>query len=236
MQEKQFDNRRRLAHQSAEWCAMTFYFRKITIGGKYKEVAAGRGSTAQLGGYYSSNFIHKSALVEQSSYANRGKYGISVMFGLLAVAVCTSPKASISKIAAIALSWCFFVFSFAYGNALNMQVQYSDFRTSKVAEDLAELDCVQSGDTVTVHISGTIGLAPSVKNASAKQPLLRTIYIPLNDDGWWGSYGLIHFYGLDNLKHGTLTDTSVLETAECAADNAYHTILTENQNVYIVLK
>lgn len=175
-------------------------------------------------------------ILEKPSYSNRSKYGIGVMIGFLAVAVATSPKAYLGKLASVALSWCFFIFSFAYGNGLYMQAQYTDFRASMIAEDLAELECVQSGETVTVHINGTIGLAPAIENAKAHHTLLRTIYVPLDDDGWWGSYHLLHFYGLDNLKHGDFTDPAVLQDAVCTVDNAYHSLYTKDQNVYVLLK
>ena len=56
-------------------------------------------------------------------------------------AVCVSSEEGRIPLKAVpaALSWCFFVFAFIYGNAMNAQENYTVFRTEMILSDLQSL-------------------------------------------------------------------------------------------------
>ena len=61
----------------------------------------------------------------------RAMYGFGVFISLLGVCISTSDKMYCGKLACLALGWCFFVFSFTYGNALQIQEDYATFRVEE---------------------------------------------------------------------------------------------------------
>lgn len=175
--------------------------------------------------------------LEKPSFSSRAMYGIGVLIGCLSVMVCSSTKAVIGKLPCVFLSWSFFVFSFAYGNALYMQAEYTNFQASMIAEDLAELECVQSGEKLKVNISGNLGYAAPVQNAKAGYKMLhRLVPVTLRQKWSWGVYGLVNYYGLDNLVYDVIDDTMELEQMNCEVDNAYYSIFVDKHNVYIKIK
>jgi len=65
----------------------------------------------------------------------RAMYGFGILLSLLAM-VAAEGKDCTVKLPAVVLAWTFFVFSFQYGNVLNMQKEYTDFRINLVLQDV----------------------------------------------------------------------------------------------------
>ena len=164
----------------------------------------------------------------------RSMYGFGVMISILGMAVCTSKRIHIGKAACIALSWYFVVLTFIYGNALSAQAEYTNYRVTMIAESLGELECVKSEQPVTVQIKGSIGYAASVP----KQAIIRKLIpITLREKWWWGSYGLLYYYGLYNLRnYYPITDELILNNPVREVDHALYSIDVDGQNVVVTLK
>lgn len=168
-------------------------------------------------------------------FAPRAMYGFGVLIVLLGITA-VEGKGISRKLPVAVLSWAFFVFSFTYGNALNLQKEYTDFRIGLVIQDLNDMELFQSGEDITVQISGGIGKAPVLSNMPRDYEILNRL-IP---ETFSGSSDLarsqfFHYYGLKNVIQDssidlTERDLPVLE------EHMYHTIRGEGNQVLIELK
>ena len=71
----------------------------------------------------------------------RAMYGLGFPFILMGLQLCLEEgRQWAGKLAVLALSFCFFVFSYVYGNALDVQARYTDFRAGAAIADLTALE------------------------------------------------------------------------------------------------
>lgn len=177
-----------------------------------------------------------SAFVEGAVFAPRVMYGIGFLLAVWGIfAVTEVPGCFCTKIACLALSWCFFSFAFAYGNALAVQAHYTDFRISTAAADVAKCETLDSEGDVTLQITGTIGYAPGVENLRKEYPVIGSLIVGgFQGDGWWGEFGIRYYYGLPDMKFADTYDPPEGDFT-LVADSKYHTVRERENYIWIDL-
>lgn len=165
----------------------------------------------------------------------RSMYGFGALIAFIAVLVSFADRVFLSKLACFALSWCFFTFSFTYGNALAEQKRYTDFRVQLALEDLNQLEIMITDDEKLVQINGDIGKSPVVDNMSSHFPILSSLVPNTFAGGWYWSQ--IYFYKYFKLKHvsKSMTDLSTLDLP-IVVDTMYHSIYASGEYILIELK
>lgn len=144
-------------------------------------------------------------MLEKPLFAPRALYGTGAYIALIGVAG-TKEKMCIkwrwpARVTTAVLAWSFLTFALAYGNALGVQNEYTEFRMTEVIEDLSDLEELNGGETVVVQLCGTIGLAPAIEDGPNNCNMLtRLIPIMFKEDWIWGGYKFFHYYGLKNIS------------------------------------
>lgn len=127
------------------------------------------------------------------------------------------------------------MFAFTYGNALNVQAEYTDFRNTEVIDDLALCSELEGGEEVTLQITGSIGYAPAVESMITDFPMIeRLIPVTLKGDGWWGEFGLRYYYDLPKFQFADTYDPPEGDFT-MVAENYYHTIWEKENYIWIDL-
>lgn len=175
-------------------------------------------------------------LLVKPSQSPRAMYGVGAFITLMGICCCSLKKAYLFKILYFILTWNFIIFAFTYGNALNVQNEYTNFRILMVINDLNNLNILASKEKIEVEISGSIGLAPSIKNIPKDYNIL-TRLIPINFRGnwYWGTY---KFYNYNNLKKVIKKSSVDLKNYNLPIlkENIYHTIKGNVKYIRIELK
>lgn len=175
-------------------------------------------------------------ILEQPLFAPRGMYGFGVFIAYIGVFVAAGKKVYPAKIISIILSWFFVVFALTYGNALEVQKEYTDFRITSVIEDLNDMETFTTDDTKIIQISGSIGQSPVLRQMPQDYQILnRLVPITFRQDWYWGTYGFFHYYGLQNVKEDTSIDLTKYNLP-IIKDTMYHTIYGNQEYVLIELK
>lgn len=176
------------------------------------------------------------SFLKDTLFAPRAMYGFGVLLALLGVTTAEGEKFRTIKVPALVLSWVFFVFSFTYGNALNYQREYTDFRIELVLDDLSEMDIFCTGQKVDLQISGSIGHAPVIDNMPQNYNMLNRL-VP---ESFAGGDDLmqcrfLEYYGIKNAistPHADLLNQNLPEVK----NTMYHTIYADENQVLVVLK
>jgi hypothetical protein len=165
-------------------------------------------------------------------YEPRGMYGFGIFIALLGIFIADS-SSRLFAFPVVALSWCFLVFSFAYGNALADQKRYTDFRTEMLLHDLSVLFTDKTKESIPIRIHNTAGYAPSIENISMRNPVIKRL-VPRNlgTDWAWGNIYLMAYYHF-GLKHDASIEDTGLETI---FDSYYHTIKSDGNRILVILK
>jgi hypothetical protein len=175
-------------------------------------------------------------ILQKPLTAPRAMYGFGIFIALLGIYPAnSSPRAA--AIPALALSWCFFVFSFSYGNALADQKRYSNFRTEILLKDLSTLFPDKTDEEIFIQLRNNINYAPSIDNIASRNPVIRRLVPGGLGSGWvWGYTNLVHYYRFKSVGSDRLIDTAEDERLEVALDTYYHTIKTDGGRVLVILK
>lgn len=138
-------------------------------------------------------------LLEAPLYEPRAMYGFGAFLAIMGVYTSGMGFPGV-KLPAVTLAWVFFVFSFTYGNALSVQKEYTDFRTSAVIGELNGLEACASDEIKNVQIAGDIGHAPALAGVLERYGILkRLVPVTFRADWMWGDYKFQHYYGLKNV-------------------------------------
>lgn len=169
-------------------------------------------------------------------FAPRAMYGFGFLLSLWGLAASEGTGPLPLKIPAVILSWVFFVFSFTYGNALSLQKDYTDFRTQLVIGDIQAMDVFQSGEPVTVQISGSIGKAPVLENMPQNYQMLnRLVPETFSGDDDLTQYGFYCYYDLRNVVWNPEVDLREMDLP-VLEDTMYHTIRGRDRYLLVELK
>lgn len=172
------------------------------------------------------------------SFNPRGMYGFGVWIAFLGAFVATYDRIYVGKLTCLVLSWAFVVFALAYGNALDAQQSYTEFRMEQTIDDLVDLHVLEGEQPKTVQIVGDIGYSPVVKNRPADENIMtRLVPITFGDSSWyWGRYVFSNYYGLRTyMKWDSSVDLTTMDLP-VLTDNVYHTIRGNDQYILIELK
>lgn len=179
-------------------------------------------------------------IFSQPLFAPRAMYGFGIFVALVGTVVSTAEKAYLAKVPYILLAWCFFVFSFTYGNALREQQDYANFRLEAVVNDLNSLDIMMDGKEKKMQLIGSIGHAPVVKNMLKHNRILKRL-VPTQFQAEqkpeeWKFY---HNYGLKKVKRNRHKKTGEYYqkmNLPMLKDTMYHTIRGKDGRILIELK
>ena len=180
-------------------------------------------------------------LLEKPLFEPRALYGFGVLISILSIYVVSDYK-KIAKVIVLALSWCFLVFAFSYGNALAEQERYGEFRRSILFHDLSTLfpDRIEG---IQIQLENSIAYAPSIKNISKHYPIIeRLVPIRLGDN--WDIYYLTYYH---HSYHTTIRHLPPANTPfknedfrplnlPVVLDSYYHTVKSDGNRVLVILK
>lgn len=172
---------------------------------------------------------------EIPSFDARSMYGFAgAMVTLLGISTAEDLQPVALRIPAVVIAWMFFVFSFVYGNALDAQKEYANFRLSQVLCDLNHMEEFLGDEPVTIQFDGAIGQAPLVTQMAAKYPVLdRIIFDPFT--GYYKTQGIIKYYGLRNAVEDSSIDLTTLDLP-LVKDTMYHALYSDGEHVLIEFK
>ncbi len=179
-------------------------------------------------------------LFSKPLFAPRGMYGLGVFLVFIGLSVSMAQKAYLAKAPCIILAWCFFVFSFTYGNALREQQDYANFRIAAVINDLNSLDIMTDSGKKELQLSGNIGHAPALENMLKHNHMVkRLVPTQFQEIKRVEEWKFFHYYGLKKVKWNWSTKTG--ENFQkldlpILKDTMYHTIRGKDGRVLIELK
>jgi len=162
----------------------------------------------------------------------RAMYGFGIFIACITVYLSNIPK-KIVLLPAVLLCWCFFVFSFTYGNALSDQKRYNNFRTEILLHDLSILFPDRIEEPLLIKLKNTEGYAPSVQNISKWNPvILRLVPVGLGAVWEWGSIFLTQYYNFYLQQDESIEEAGLNEIF----DSYYHTIKSDGRKILVILK
>ena len=169
-------------------------------------------------------------------YSPRAMYGLGGVLTILMVICCDKEKNYLGKILTLVLVYCFFVFSLTYGNALNVQKEYTEMRILFVLSDLNELDVAKNEKIKKVKIEGNIGYSPVILNMPNDYDMLKRL-VPLTFGGENVWYQAAFFY-YSNLKNiiELPSNEALPANLPLLKDTMFHTIYGNEEYLCISLK
>lgn len=175
-------------------------------------------------------------VLEKTAFFPRAMYGFGVLITVLCVMVAQEGARLPVKLPGLVLAWSFFVFAFTYGNALNLQKDYTQFRLQLVLQDVSELEVLDQDREVTVQISGTIGKTPILDNMPQNYQMLNRL-VPETFAGTddLQQIGFFYYYKLPNMKKAEEVDLTTMDLP-VLKETSYHRISGNQEYVLIELK
>lgn len=174
-------------------------------------------------------------VIDQEKYDPRAMYGFGVFLAILAISISFSKITWWIKIVYVALFWCFFTFSFTYGNALSTQQGYLDYRIQLVAGDLNSMEIMNTKDIKEIQIKGDIGLSPVIENMSSGYHMLERLIPTEFCEGYWGEYYFLNYFNIPNVVPGDDEDDDFKELP-LLKETMYHNIYGDKSKILIELK
>ena len=178
------------------------------------------------------------ALLEKSFFNPRAMYGIGACIAILGISATAQKHSWISRAATVALAWMFIVFAFTYGNCLNVQAQYTDFRINQIIADLNDLEEFNNDELKTVKFSGNIGLSPIINNIRRNDYTMLDSLIPtpFGDETDLSTTGFYYYYNIPNIVRYDLFTELDAGKLPVLKDTMYHTIRGNGIQFLIELK
>jgi hypothetical protein len=176
------------------------------------------------------------AALEQPLYTTRAMYAIGAFIAIMGVYIASGVKKElILTLPVVVLAWCFFSFSFTYGNALKEQDTFRNMQIDMVIADLNEITA--DGTPRKIQAVGQIDFAPAIKHMPEKEyHILRRLlkpsfetYVP------WMAYRLREASGLPGLVFDpglSLDNTNLPEIK----NTALYIIYGDNENILVKFK
>jgi hypothetical protein len=176
------------------------------------------------------------AALEQPLYTTRAMYAIGAFIAIMGIYIASGVKKElILTLPVVVLAWCFFSFSFTYGNALKEQDTFRNMQIDMVIADLNEITA--DGTPRKIQAVGQIDFAPAIKHMPEKEyHILRRLlkpsfetYVP------WMAYRLREASGLPGLVFDpglSLDNTNLPEIK----NTALYIIYGDNENILVKFK
>ncbi|MDO4612095.1 MAG: glucosyltransferase domain-containing protein [Candidatus Saccharibacteria bacterium] len=126
-------------------------------------------------------------VIDGPSFACRAMYGFGALIAIYALSCQNYRFAEFSNYGVLILSWCFFSFSFAYGNALDEQIKYNSFYMNALVEDISAYvkNSESPEDRTRLQIDGSFGVSPIVENSPYGELFVRLIQPSLHEYWRW---------------------------------------------------
>lgn len=169
-------------------------------------------------------------LLENTLFAARAMYGVGVGLSFIAVYNAEGSKGYPLKMTGLLLSGCFLVFALVYGNAIQNQKTYSDFRMESVVADVAELPSLE--ENATIHVSGSVAVCQMVKNEIAMYPVLKRLVTYRFDGSEFFMDRLIATYNLKLIRDDSMEHSNL----PLVTDTMYHSIYADSSHIFVELK
>lgn len=168
-------------------------------------------------------------------FSPRAMYGVGILISLIFLMNNSHEKVILSKIFSFIIVWAFIVLSLTYGNALSEQWDYTKFYTDSVAYDLAQIDCVKNGNCKEIEVTGTVGKAPAIKKACAKNHILGSlVWTPFcTSKDYWGAFYLYYYYNFP--KNDSKTELTKENLPEIK-NSKFYTIYGDDTRILVKLK
>jgi len=179
--------------------------------------------------------------LDDPHFPPRALYGFGILLAIISIYV-VSEFNNVAKIAALALSWSFFIFAFSYGNALADQMRYANFRASILLHDLSALYPDKDENEITIQLKNTIGFTPLVKNIGKRNPVIyRLVPQMMTENEFFPT-----FYLLEYFNYASFFSTANVTFFESYVDfstldlpvvlkSYYHTIRSDGKRVLVEL-
>ena len=169
-------------------------------------------------------------------YSPRAMYGIGVLLTMLMIFCCDTPKNFLGKIFSLSLVYCFFAFSFTYGNALNAQKEYTDMRIELVLSDLNELELAKTSTIKKVQIIGNIGYSPVILNMPEDFAMLeRLVPLTFGGENVWYQASFFYYSNLKNMIP-IPSNEKIPPNLPLLKDTMFHEIRGNEEYICISLK
>ena len=174
--------------------------------------------------------------------APRAMFGFGAWIAFTAVSAVQGKRAALSRLCALALSWCFLTFACTYGNALIEQKRFAESRIQLVLQDLNDLPVMNNGTLKAAAVHGDVGYAPVVARIPTNQGILRRLIPTLFSENDWGENYFYCFYGIKDiamLEDGSyVLDQMDISTLDLPVlkDTMFHTIRGNSEYLVIDLK
>lgn len=204
-------------------------------------------------------------LASENIYSPRSMYGLGIFLSMINLGITHHPEIhtdlkmplrAVGCLATVLLSWSCVVFAASYGNALYEENYYMNTRLNALLDDLKDCKQLNSGKTITVQVTGSIGFAPVLRNGSdqisrregqAYSGLLRTSRADANliqrlmimeylssSDSIFTDFILYYYCDLPIQRNSDVDLTE--KNLPVLIDNVYETIRGDDSNLLIELK
>lgn len=166
-------------------------------------------------------------------FAVRAFMGFNVFIALILLAIIdinSQKKIKLPYLITGLSAYSFMVFMFTYGNCLNNQKEYQNFRLTMILNDLSEI--IEDKDEVTVSFAGNMDLCQKNRIALKNYPVIKSLIsrLPVESSSW--NDELLNGYNLRcKCEHKKLTDDYKL-----MKDSYYHSIYKMDKDFIVVLK
>ncbi|MBQ3441024.1 glucosyltransferase domain-containing protein [Candidatus Saccharibacteria bacterium] len=151
------------------------------------------------------------------------------------LSVCLNVEEIVFTLATVVLSWCFFSFSFTYGNALKEQDTFRNMQIDMVISDLNEM--LDDGRVRKIQAVGQIDFAPAIKHMPENEYyiLKRLLKPSFGTDVPWMAYRLTEASGLFGLIYDPNIDL-VNKDLPVLKDTALYIIYGDLDNILVKFK
>ena len=163
-------------------------------------------------------------------------------FGIFVAAIAIVSAASTDRIPAgkitvILLFWCWFTFSFTYGNAMAEQKRYNDFRIQMLISDIKDVDAVREakikGGPVQIMFVSNAGFSPVIRNMENRGNILTRLLRDetLGEGGSWINQYLLKYFDLPNAE--LVEPDAGWEDMPVVKDDMYQTVTSLDNRIKI---
>ena len=178
------------------------------------------------------------AALAKPLYATRAMYAIGAVVGVVGVYI-VSEKGweKLATIPVLVLAWCFFTFSFTYGNALKEQYDYRNMQINMVIQDLNELLPELGSDVKRIKVNGQIGYTPVITNMPNDNYYIihRLIKSSFGRNVPWMAYRLTEGPILSGTNYSFKVNLTN-DNLPTLKDTVYYTIKGDSQNILVEFK
>ena len=183
------------------------------------------------------------AALDKPLYTTRAMYAIGAFMAIVGIFIVSEMGSNrvvwkkLMILPVVVLAWCFFVFSFTYGNALREQNEYRNAQVNMVLSDLNSLPLMVKGGTKVIQVEGQIGFAPAVAHMSEDDyVMLRRLLKPsFGKDVPWMAYEITQGSGMDNLVFKPEMDLSK-QNLPILKDTVFYTIYGDDEGILVNFK